>query len=453
MPTPEPKQQAQQVQRRLEAMGIECKPMKGERCVIARLRLQSRAFEGLDGPVSIEQVVFSTVGQDRIKCLKPRELFNLPLIRILDCRDSTTIEARIRLAWNRQIEKLRETRSWLESIGAHPSVCDEGTALCLPIEGERRPARAYLLDSEQVILPGQGPLSGVALERPEDRLLRMDRSTRSPVELEIAISSRLEELSRLDRRLNDGRRLDDAMTTDGGRVREVREQRTVQLLLVGPRISRDRSVAESLRLRGYDVIGAATPSEGLRVFNRCSPELVMADLQMGRNEGTEFVLDLRQVTGIEEVPVVLLDDGRRENNREAARRVGAAGYVIYPVDVPRIADRLSELVNEPRRRRYTRFSRRLPISVEGAKAPCLVTSLGRGGMFVTTDESIATQTLRRCELTFPELAARVACEGEVIYRRGSQGRQRGGIGMRFHQFVNAGEDILIDYLKTISGVH
>ncbi len=439
------------MQKRLESMGIECKPMQGERSVLARIRLQSQSFEGLDGPVRIEQVLFATVGQDRIKCLKPRELFNLPLIKVLDCRESTAIEARIRLAWSRRIAALREARDWLESIGAHPAADDGGTALTLPIEGEKRPARAYLLDGRDVILPGQGPLSGIALERPEDRLLHVDRSARSSVELEIAVSSRLEELSRLDRRLSDERRLEQGAGGEDERPVDVRERRRVQLLLVGPRISQERQVSESLRLRGYDVISAANPAEGLRVFNRCSPELVLADLQMGRSEGTEFVLDLRQVTGIEEVPVVLLDAARREQSREAARRVGAAGYVIYPVDVPRIADRLDKMVNEPRRRRYTRFARRLPITIEGARMPCLVTSLGRGGMFVTTDDSIATRTMRRCELTLPELAASVSCEGEVIYRRGNQGRQRGGVGMRFHHFANAGEDLLIDYLKTIAG--
>ena len=45
--------------------------------------------------LQIDHITFSTVGRDRIKCLKPRALFQLPLLRIISCRDATGIEAEI----------------------------------------------------------------------------------------------------------------------------------------------------------------------------------------------------------------------------------------------------------------------------------------------------------------------------------------------------------------------
>ena len=64
------------------------------------------AFETLDQPLRIDEVVFSTVGQDRIKCLRPRPLFALPLLRIASCRDAVAIEARLRLAWHQHLNDL-----------------------------------------------------------------------------------------------------------------------------------------------------------------------------------------------------------------------------------------------------------------------------------------------------------------------------------------------------------
>jgi DNA-binding response OmpR family regulator len=306
-----------------------------------------------------------------------------------------------------------------------------------------------MIDSKNVILPSRGPLSGVTIQRAEDRLLPVDRSIRSSVELEIAVSTRLEELARIDQRLNDERRRV-AMSQPDDPARSSQGERPVRLLLVGPRLARERACIESLRLRGYSVDVAATEQEGLNIFDRCSPELVMADTHMGRHEGTDFVLALRQIAGIEEIPVILVDDARRELSRDAARRVGAAGYLVYPIDVQRISKRLSDMIHEPRRRRYTRFQRRLPARVEGAIHPCMVTTVGRGGMFIATEDALTTHSLRNCRFSLPEVAATVSCEAEVVYRRGNLGRERGGVGLRFHAFNGADENVLIDYLRVIA---
>lgn len=430
-------------------MGIRARMMDDQRCALASMRLRTVQLETLGSAIAIDQVVFSTVGRDKIKCLRPRALFHLPLIRITDCRDSTDIEAKIRLAWQRHVDELKDARHWLATIGSEVLVTDEGTALGFNIEGENRKARASMIDGQQVILPSRGPLSGVTIQRAEDRLLAVDRAVRSSVELEIAISTRLDELLRIDRRLSDERRRM-AMNETDEQARSTEGERPVRLLLVGPRLARERACIESLRLRGYSVDVAATEQEGLDIFDHCSPELVMADTQMGRNEGSDFVLALRSVAGVEEIPVILVDGTRREHSRNAARRIGAAGYLVYPIDVQRISKRLSEMIHEPRRRRYTRFQRKLPARVEGATQPCMVTSVGRGGMFVATEDDFVTNSLRHCRFSLPEVAATVSCEAEVIYRRGNLGRDRGGVGLRFHAFNGADEDVLIDYLRTIS---
>lgn len=430
-------------------MGIHARMLDDQRCVLGSMRLRTVQLETLSGSIEFDQVVFSSVGRDRIKCLRPRPLFQLPIIRIGDCRDSTDIEAKIRLSWKKYIDELQETRRWLANLGSDVRVTDEGTTLGFTIEGENRRTRVSMIDESQVILPSQGPLTGVTIQRAEDRLMKVDPTTRSSVELEIAISTRLEELSRLDRRLSDERRrmsldeqIDELRTAEG--------DRPVRLLLVGPRLSRERACIESLRLRGYEVNIAASEQEALNIFDHCSPELVMADTQMGRNEGTDFVLALRKVAGVEEIPVVLVDSTRREFSRDAARRIGAAGYLVYPIDIQRISKRLSDMVHEPRRRRWTRFHRKLPARVEGATQPCMITTVGRGGLFVATEDDLSTHTLRHCRFSLPEVAATVSCEAEVIYRRGSLGRDRGGVGLRFHSFNGADENVLIDYLRTIS---
>ncbi len=448
MAKPDFQSEARGVLERLTAMGIKARLMEGARCVLASMRLQATSFQSLDGALRIDRVVFATVGRDRIKCLRPHALFHLPMIRILDCRDSTSIEARIRLAWKSRMTELRETRAWLDSIGSEVKVAEEGSVIGFSIEGESRKARAAMIEPLRVILPSGGQLSGVTLQRPEDRCLRIDPAIRSKVELEIAISTRLEELLLLDRRLTDEhRRL--ALTHPPALERQADRGRPVRLLMVGPRLASQTQCIESLRMRGYVVEVATNEGEGLAAFDSHSPEIVLADTRMGRSEGTSLLLALRKVAGVEEIPVVLVDSSLRQQSKQAARRLGAAGYLVHPIDVQRISKRLGTMVNMPRRRRYTRYNRTLPVRVEGVSQPCLVTSLGRGGMFVATDDNLKNSALKRCQVSLPELGRTLECEAEVLYRRSGMGRESGGVGTRFHSFSDTHESLLIKYLQGV----
>jgi DNA-binding response OmpR family regulator len=287
------------------------------------------------------------------------------------------------------------------------------------------------------------------VDRREDRLVAIDPGIRSNADLGIALSTRIEELQRIDRRRRDAQRRAE-LARDDADESEAQPQRHTRVLLAGPTVSRDQSCIESLRMRDYMVVLAATEAEALATFDSCSPELVVADVEMGRNSGADFVVSLRGVTGIEEVPVLLVDQSMHERRRMAARRVGAAGYLVHPIDVKRIAGRLDHMINEPRRRRWTRYHRRLPVEVHGVAGPCLVTSLGRGGMFVATDEPLPENTVQHCRLSLPELGESVGLEAEVRYRRAHAGRDRGGVGVRFHAFEDRSENLLIEYLRTIA---
>ena len=435
-------------------MGMQADLAQGGRCVVARMRLRHEPFETLSGMQNVPEVTFSTIGPDRIKCLAPRMLFQLPMLRIVDCRDATSIEARIRLAWQKHLSDLRRAASWLDTIGAEFAPAEQGSIVTFPIAGEASSARVAMVEPQHAILPGPGPLAGIALQRAEDRVVRVDRSVTSSVDLEIALSTRMEELVRIDRRLAEERRraamtAADAMSELGSLDDKPDKTRAPRLLLVGSHLVTERTCIESLRLRGYDVDTARSQQEALQVLDRSSPELVMVDMNLGRGDGIEIIPSLRQVPGIEEVPVVLIDEHRRSARREAARRMGAAGYLVHPLDVSRIARRLSKIVNEPSRRRFTRYAQRLSVKVSGTQSACLATAFGRGGMFVATDEDLPATSVHACELSVPSLGRSLQVEAEVLYRMGGAGSKRRGVGMRFRRFDASDEPAWIGYLATL----
>lgn len=445
MPARDATQEA--VARRLTAMGVRVEVVPGGRSLLGHMRLQRTLFETTTHPVRISEVTFATVGRDRAKCLEPRPLFQLPILRIADCRDATAIEARIHLAWQRHVAQLANTERWLRKLGIRFESEAERSVVGFPVAGEAPGARGRMIDTHRVILPSVGRLSGIALRRADDRVLLVDPETRSGVDLEIAISNRLDELARLDSRLSQQSRLEaiDERPTE----LPSRSPRRSMVLVVGPRMTRERACIESLRLRGYQVETAPGEREAIQIFDRCSPELVLADVGLGRSEGIDLIQSLRQVPGIEEVPVILIDSHRRDDRREAARRMGAAGYLVYPLDIARIAERLARIVATPRRRRFTRYARRLPVHVQGRSEPLLTDSIGRGGMFLATEEELEPSTVREYRVALPEIGADLRVEAEVLYRKEAGRRGRPGVGMRFNAFPNAEEPLLIEYLRNL----
>ena len=158
-------------------------------------------------------------------------------------------EPELELAWQRHIGSLESTRAWLSTLGANSEICEDGALLTLRLDGGQRESHAAILDRRTAVLPGDGVLSGITLTRREDRLLTFDSSVRSGTDLEIAITTRLEELQRLDRRISEELRRT-ALETSSGAENAVRSNRRVRLLLAGPTISREQACIESLRMRG-----------------------------------------------------------------------------------------------------------------------------------------------------------------------------------------------------------
>ncbi len=448
MPETDDTRRQEIVQRRLVAMGLEAKPLPGGRGFVATLPLGPAPFASpRAGSQRFESVTFATVGFDRIKCLRPLPLFHLPMLKVGDCESAADLEARIRTAWHARQDALGRAARWAEKLGAAPLVAADSPVLELRLGVDDREARSRLVEAGRVILPGRGPLSGVRLRRAEDRVFAPDRGVTSALELELAVSARLEQLARLDARLQREARLARVRLRPEPAAKGV-VVRPRRVLVVGPNLYRDGLLIDGLRTRGYHVNAVRSAAEALRVFDGESCELVLAETDLGRFEGVELIPALRALPGVEELPVVIVDDRPRPDRREAARAAGAAGYLVRPFEVSRVADGLASLVRRPKRRRWTRYREQL--AVRGALGDEAVTGdLGRGGMLLWTEREIALHTVERFTITLPELDRPLPVDAEVMHRTSVPGQGRTGLGLRFNDFPERGEDSLIAHLRSL----
>lgn len=90
------------------------------------------------------------------------------------------------------------------------------------------------------------------------------------------------------------------------------------------------SLAAYLEDSGFKVLQANNGLQGLEVFQQESPELMICDLRMPQVDGLELIRRINAL-GVE-VPVIILSGAGVMNDAVEALRLGAADYLIKPLE-------------------------------------------------------------------------------------------------------------------------
>jgi CheY-like chemotaxis protein len=360
------------------------------------------------------------------------------------------IEDRVRAAWAAQGRALRDAARALGALGVETRIESGGSALAFPIGVEDREARARCLDAWRVALPSRGPLSGLPLARARERVWTRPSGVETASDVEIAATDQLERLAREARRprlvtappaipLAPTKPLRAAPIGSGHRV-----------LLVGPLLGRDADLLAGLRQLGHRTRIEYSIQDALDAFAEQSFELVLADTHLGRGEGLELVPALADLPGIERLPLILVDERPRESLREAARRVGAAGYLAHPVEASRIAAGLERLLRGRGRRRFVRLGQRLAVDWDGGE-PAFTTEVARLGLAVRTLRELRAGAMHRWAIRLAEIGQTIRVEAQTIYRVPAAGVQDPIAGLRIRSFPDRNEALWIDYLTALLG--
>jgi two-component system chemotaxis response regulator CheY len=418
--------------RRLREMGIETRPLPGGRALLGELRLRGAPFPSPTGPRDVARLRFATVGPQHLKCLLPRALFHLPLVSIGGCTSASSVEDRIRAAWSRHVETLRSTASRLEELGATWSWEDEGTQIAVPLEIGAG-AQARMTSLRRIALPSPGPLAGTPLAQASDRLFQAPSGLETWIDLELAMTARLETLARGALRRDQLRRLQ-LPAADAPLVMRPARRNGHRVLLVGPTLAGPADLAQALRVRGYHVERARSAGEALQTFARSSFDVVLTDAQLGREEGVDLVPALHAQTGVTSLPVVVVDDRLRPARRTAAQQAGAAGYLAHPIELERIAPGLARMAAGQRGRRFARYPLRLGVRFEDGEEAGVTLAVSRRGMFVRTERTSREGEQERLELALPGLSRTLPVLARTVYRVEPIGSCDPGLGLRIDLF-------------------
>jgi len=90
-----------------------------------------------------------------------------------------------------------------------------------------------------------------------------------------------------------------------------------------------RACEASLRQRGFEVITAMDGEEGLKVARQTpQPDVILLDLLMPKMSGIEVLRALRADDATSKIPVLILSNSSREEDKAEAMTLGALGYYV-----------------------------------------------------------------------------------------------------------------------------
>jgi CheY-like chemotaxis protein len=104
---------------------------------------------------------------------------------------------------------------------------------------------------------------------------------------------------------------------------------TARVLLVEDDKFLRRACEASLRQKGFDVTTANDGEEGLRLAQAAPyADVILLDLLMPKLPGIEVLRALKSQPETENIPVLILSNSSREDDKQQAMQLGAAGYYV-----------------------------------------------------------------------------------------------------------------------------
>ena len=100
------------------------------------------------------------------------------------------------------------------------------------------------------------------------------------------------------------------------------------------------SIAEALRLEGYNLDTAETGKEAIKKGNSRFYNLILIDIRLPDMEGTELLKAMKETTP-KMIKIIVTGYPSLQNATEALNK-GADGYIIKPMDIPKLLATVKE---------------------------------------------------------------------------------------------------------------
>ena len=101
-----------------------------------------------------------------------------------------------------------------------------------------------------------------------------------------------------------------------------------KILFIEDESALQKTVGESLKQEGYDIISAIDGEVGLRLAQEKKPDLIILDLVLPKMHGFDVLKKLKENTETENIPVIVLTNLEGVEDIDKAIELGATTYLV-----------------------------------------------------------------------------------------------------------------------------
>ncbi len=118
----------------------------------------------------------------------------------------------------------------------------------------------------------------------------------------------------------------------------------VHILIVEDTKSLGESIADLLRMEGFDVSLAINAEEAISFLSRGSTDLIITDLVMPGMNGIGFIKYVRSAEKHKHIPIILLTAQTGPENRLAGESAGSNAFLGKPFDEDELLEIIHRLI-------------------------------------------------------------------------------------------------------------
>ncbi len=115
----------------------------------------------------------------------------------------------------------------------------------------------------------------------------------------------------------------------------------LKLLIIDDEPAIVETVETRMRRDGFTTFTADSAEEGMRLFRRVKPDLVILDIMLPQRSGFEFCRSVRQEHA---TPIIMLSARAEEADRVKGLEMGADDYVVKPFNLSELSARVKAVL-------------------------------------------------------------------------------------------------------------
>ena len=105
-------------------------------------------------------------------------------------------------------------------------------------------------------------------------------------------------------------------------------------------------VEKVLRLRGYDVSGAATGEDAVKMTQAELPDLILMDVRLpGGIDGLEATRRIKAMPQLAHIPIIAVTASVRPEDEQSALDAGCNGFIRKPIDIDELPKKVAEYID------------------------------------------------------------------------------------------------------------